>query len=171
MDPAIELGDRPIEIGDRRELFVDYLLIERMTDTALKLHEPVSGGVAIRLDRPWEGPANGPVTVLRHDDRYLMYYRSMTLTAGDDSGVLCVATSDDGATWTKPDLGLVGRAGESGTNVTAERSGKPMLMAAVWLDEGPDVPAHERIKALTSETLEGEKHTAFADPKGPKRLV
>jgi hypothetical protein len=164
MDPAID-------IGDRRELFVDDLLIERLDNAALKLHEPVSGGVAIRLDRSWEGPANGPVTVFWHDGRYLMYYRAMTLTTGDDSGVLCVATSDDGVTWVKPELGLVQRAGEVSTNVTAEDSGKPMLMAAVWLDEGPDVPAHERIKALMSETLEGEKHTAFADPKGPKRLV
>jgi hypothetical protein len=171
MDPAIDIGERPIDIGERRELFVDYLLIECMTDAALKLHEPVSGGVAIRLDQPWEGPANGPVTVFQHDGRYLMYYRAMTLTVGDDSGVLCVATSDDGATWVKPDFGLVERAGESATNVMVESSGTPMVMAAVWLDEGPGVPAHERIKALTSETLEGEKHTAFADPKGPKRLV
>jgi hypothetical protein len=33
------------------------------------------------------------------------------------------------------------------------------------------VPDCERIKALASETVDGEKHTAFKDPKGPKRLV
>ena len=58
-----------IDIGDRRELFVDNLLIDRMERTSLRLHEPVSGGVAIEIDRPWEGPANG---------RYLLYYRGMT---------------------------------------------------------------------------------------------
>ena len=164
MEPAIH-------IGDRRELFVDHLLIEHLTGTALKLHEPVSGGIAIRLDRPWEGPANGPVAVFRHEGRFLMYYRAMTLGARDDSGVLCVASSDDGDTWTKPDLGLVARAGQGDTNVTVDDAGEPMLMAAVWLDERPGVPVAERIKALTSETLAGEKHTAFKDPKGPKRLV
>jgi hypothetical protein len=164
MEPAIH-------IGDRRELFVDHFLIEGLTGVALKLHEPISGGIAIRLDRPWEGPANGPVAVFRHDGRYLMYYRAMTLGANDDSGVLCVATSDDGDTWTKPNLGLVERAGQGHTNVTVDEAGTPMLMAAVWLDEGPGVPVAERIKALTSETLAGEKHTAFKDPKGPKRLV
>jgi hypothetical protein len=79
------------DIGDRRQLFVDSRLIERMDKVSLRLHEPVSGGVAIKLDRPWEGPANGGISVLRHGDRYLMYYRAMTLKKGDDTGVLCVA--------------------------------------------------------------------------------
>ena len=70
-----------IDIGTRRELFVDTLLIDRMDQVSLRLHEPVSGGVAIGIDRPWEGPANGPSAVFEHDGRYLMYYRGMTLAA------------------------------------------------------------------------------------------
>ena len=61
-----------IDIGTRRELFVDTLLIDRMDQVSLRLHEPVSGGVAIGIDRPWEGPANGPSAVFEHDGRYLM---------------------------------------------------------------------------------------------------
>ena len=48
----------PIQIGSRRELFVDRTLIERLDGAFLKLHEPVSGGTAIRIDKPSEGPAN-----------------------------------------------------------------------------------------------------------------
>ena len=40
----------PMTIGSRRELFVDRLLIERLDNAHLTLHEPVSGGVAIRID-------------------------------------------------------------------------------------------------------------------------
>ena len=51
-EPAIEKN--PLNLGSRRELFVDRLLIDRLDNTHLKLHEPVSGGVAIEIDKPWE---------------------------------------------------------------------------------------------------------------------
>ena len=159
-----------IDIANRRELFVDMLLIDRLENTHLKLHEPVSGGVAIGIDRPWEGPANGPQAVFEHAGRYLMYYRGMTFEPGDESGVLCVAVSNDGVTWEKPDLSLVDRAGRRDTNICTDESG-PLPMATPWLDTRPGVPQTERIKAIASEPLSGEKHTAFADPKGPKRLA
>jgi len=158
------------DIGDRRELLVDRWLIERMEGVSLRLHEPVSGGVAIKLDKPWEGPANFGYCVLRCGDRYLMYYRAMTLKKGDDTGVLCVATSSDGITWKKPALGFVEFSGRRDTNIAATESGKP-LWSTPWIDARPGVPENERIKALHSEPLSGEKHTAYADPKGPKRLV
>jgi hypothetical protein len=158
------------DIGDRRQLFIDSQLIDWMDKVSLRLHEPVSGGIAIKLDRPWEGPANGGISVLRHGDRYLMYYRAMTLKKGDDTGVLCVATSNDGITWTKPALGLVERDGRRDTNIAATESGEP-LMSTPWFDSCPGVPENERTKAFHSEPLSGEKHTAYLDPKGPKRLV
>lgn len=157
-----------LAIGERRELFVDQYLIERLENTALRLHEPVSGGVAIRYDRPWEGPVIGGTCVLPYRGRYLMYYGTMQI--GDENYVLCVATSDDGATWNKPALGLVERSGHRDTNLVADENGQPFSVVP-WLDTRPGVPEDERIKALHSEPLSGEAHTAFRDPKGPKRLV
>jgi len=148
-------------IADRRQLFVDRSLIERMDGASLKLHEPVSGGAAIRIDKPWEGPANMGFSVLRHGGRYLMYYRAMTLAPGDD-GTVCVATSDDGVNWTKPKLGLIERAGSRDNNVVGQVG---------WLDTRPGVRADECIKAFNSEPLSGRKHTPYAEPPGPKRLV
>ena len=158
-----------IEIADRRQLFVDRSLIERMDGLSLKLHEPASGGVAIRLDKPWEGPVNFGHAILRVGGRFLMYYRGMTLDE-DDTGVSCVATSHDGVEWTKPELGLVERAGNRDTNIIADEAGRP-LSVTPWLDTRPGVPENERIKAVHSQPLSGEKHTPFRDPKGPKRLV
>jgi len=157
-------------LGDRRELFVETSLLESLDQVALRLHEPVSGGVAIRIDRPWEGEANGPSTIIRHAGRYLLYSRAMGLAPDQLSGVLCVATSEDGINWTKPELGLVEHDGHNDTNIVADPDGTA-LMVVPWLDSRPGVPADERIKALHSEPLSGEAHTAFADPGGPKRLV
>ena len=83
----------PVDIGSRRELFVDDLLIDRLDNTQLKLHEPVSGGVAIRIDKPWEGVTFGG-SVLHHRGRYLLYYSASPVE--DDVDALCVATSEDG---------------------------------------------------------------------------
>lgn len=93
----------------------------------------------------------------------------MTLHPGDESGVLCVAVSDDGVTWEKPELGLIARAGCQATNIVSA-AGQP-FMAMPWLDTRPGVSEDERVKAIVSEPLSGDAHTAFAEPAGPKRLV
>jgi hypothetical protein len=69
-----------LQLGSRRELFVDHVLIERLDKAALKLHEPVSGGVAIRIDKPWEGPMNFGSTVIHHRGSYPL---TGILPAGD----------------------------------------------------------------------------------------
>lgn len=163
-------GGEFTDIADRRQLFVDQALIDQMDRVSLRLHEPTSGGIAIRLDKPWEGPANFGYVVLRRDGQYLMYYRAMTLRPEDKSGVLCVATSEDGVTWTKPALGLVEHAGSRNTNIVADETGQG-FMPTPWLDTRPGVPQNERIKAIASQPLSGKQHTAFDDPQGPKRLV
>lgn len=159
-----------VDLGSRRELFVDGFLIERMENTTLKLHHPVSGGVAIKLDKPWEGPANAGIAVFCHVGRLLMYYRAMTVNQGDVSGRLGVAVSEDGVTWEKPNLGSVEYDGRKDTNIVTDDAGNA-LMVIPWLDTRPGVPESQRIKAFYSEAVSGEEHTAFRDPRGPKRLV
>jgi hypothetical protein len=159
----------PLPLGDRRELFVDRVLIDRLEGLSLKLHEPVPSGRMVGIDKPWEGPINGPSVLFLFEGRYHAYYRGMTLRPDDDSGRLCVAVSEDGVNWTKPELGLVAWEGRNDTNIVAfeGRSG----MVSPWLDTRPGVPAGERIKAIASEPLAGGAHTAFMDPAGAKRLV
>jgi hypothetical protein len=140
-----------------------------MDKVSLKLHEPVTGGVAIKLDKPWEGPANLGYSVLQYGDRYLMYYRAMTLKLkkGDDSAILCVAISNNGITWTKPSLGLVEHAGQRDTNIVADETGEPLApMAGPWVDTRPGIPTDERIKTLHTERL-----TRGQQKWGPRRLV
>jgi hypothetical protein len=163
---------QPLNIADTRQLFVDRGLIDRLENTVLKLHEPVSGGVAIRIDRPWEGAANLGMSVFPYGGGYRMYYRGLSLNSGEMRAVLCVAVSEDGLSWIKPALGRVGQGGRRDANIIADEAGQP-LMLSPWLDSRPGVPEAERIKGVTSEPVknEGENQAVFADQRGPQRLV
>jgi hypothetical protein len=155
-------------------LFVDRLLIDRLANTHLRLHEPVSGGVAIRIDRPWEGPANFGMSVIQCGGRYLMYYRGWSLgDAQDQNGIGCVAESHDGREWTKPVLNRVANPAWRDSNIIATDDGIPAFAfpCAPWVDTRPGVPENERIKLVKSEPVSGARHTAMIDPAGPKRLV
>ncbi len=165
---------KSIDIGDTRELFVDYRLIDRLENARLTLHEPVSAGAAIRIDRPWEGPANFGMSVIRQGGRFLMYYRGWADLEDDGNGVGCVAVSEDGgASWTKPALNLFRNPGREDNNIIVADTGQAELSFpfAPWVDTRPGVPDSERIKGITSEPVSGEKHTAMRDPGGPKRMV
>ena len=164
-----------INIGDRRELFVDLVLIERLAGASLRLHEPVSEGIVIENDKPWEGPGNFGMSVIDIDHRLLMYYRGWSLKdEADQNGVGCVAESlDGGATWIKPALNGVTKPEWPDNNIITTDDGVPRFAfpCAPWVDTRPGVPADERIKMVQSEPVSGEKHSAMRDPAGPKRLV
>ncbi len=163
-----------IHLGDRRELFVDRMLIDRLDGASLRLHEPVSAGIAIQIDRPWEGVANCGMSVIDVGDRLLLYYRAFPDDPNEDNGYGCVAESvDGGATWRKPVLNIVRKPQWPDNNVVAIDDGQPRFSfpIAPWVDTRPGVPENERVKMLESVPLSGERHTAMHDPAGPKRLV
>ncbi len=143
----------PIEIGGRRELFVDRALIESMRGVELRLHEPRPAGVALRLDRPWEGVVSTYVTVLKDADRYRMYYRGRPSTSRGDGTeeareVSCVAESHDGVRWTRPDLGFHEVSGTRDNNVFLVEPRTVTHNFCPFLDARPGVPANERYKAV-----------------------
>jgi hypothetical protein len=160
----------PIDIGSRRELFIDRHLIDTLDGTTLRLHEPVSGGVAIRIDKPWEkGPGTGGYAFVIPGKPLRLYYRAIAEESVEVER-LCVATSVDGVTWKKPSLGLVEYGGHRNNNILADEEGRPLLVAP-WLDTRPGVPPGERIKAFYVEGSDGKRQTYLFDPKSPKRLV
>ena len=66
----------PVDIGSRRELFVDQALIERHGGGAeLQLHHPVPREIAMTFEKPWEGNASGYPTVFQDGHLFRMYYR------------------------------------------------------------------------------------------------
>lgn len=63
----------PVDIGSRRELFVDRLLVEELKNTRLMLHTPQ---LAPPVSPP--RPSGHYATVLKAADRFQFYYRGDT---------------------------------------------------------------------------------------------
>ncbi|NUQ61279.1 MAG: hypothetical protein HUU20_02255 [Pirellulales bacterium] len=136
------------EIGSRRELFVDRYLIQRLDGVQLKLHSPQPAGVALRLDRPWEGAYSGYFTVIKDGPKYRMYYRGLpVLQDGSEAETTCYAQSDDGISWNRPNLGLYEVCGTKQNNVVLHGHAPASHNFSPFLDSKPGVPASERFKA------------------------
>lgn len=157
---AFRLGDAAggtIQIGSRLELFVDDYLVERFDGTALKLHEPVPAGVALRFDHPWEGAFSGYITVIQDGGLFRMYYRGLPKAGRDGSPdeVTCYAESRDGIEWVKPKLGLFEVRGTRDNNVVLAGQAPFSHNFSPFLDTRPGVPSGERYKAVAGVSKGG----------------
>ena len=126
-----------IDIGSRRELFVDRFLIDRMDGVALALEKPRDEGIAVKFDRPWEGAFCGYATVLKDGEHFRVYYRGLPGAGkdGSDAEVTCVAESRDGMDWVKPELGPLRARGEQGEQHRPGRHGA--VLAQLLPDDRP----------------------------------
>ncbi len=145
---------KPVEIGTRLELFVDDLLVERMTGVAFRLHAPVRQAPA---KSPL--PSGGYGTIIKDGDLYRAYYR--TDIPGYDKGrygernadnepneITCYAESRDGIEWTFPDLGITKIQSSKGGNVILARQAPFTHNFTPFLDTRPGVAPDARYKAL-----------------------
>lgn len=142
----------PIDLGNRRELFVDRFLIETMENVDLRLAQPRRAEVVLKFDQPWEY-ASGFVTVIKDANIYRMYYRGGRKGADgkydNDGEVTCYAESRDGISWVKPKLGLHAFGERKDTNIVVGIGGHRVSHNfAPILDSRPGVPANERYKAV-----------------------
>jgi len=155
------------DIGNRRELFVDTFLIDRMDGAALKLHPPTFAGIVGQRDYPWEGPFCYTYATVIHDgDLYRLYYRGTPGEVADGAAaeVTCYAESTDGVHWTKPMLGLFEVEGTRENNVVVANAAPATHNFAPFVDTKPGVPAEERYKALG--LAEGGGLAGFVSPDG-----
>ncbi len=147
----------PLDLGSRRELFVDRFLTESLRGAELRLHEPRDEGSVLKFDAPWEGEHCGYSTVIRDGTRLRLYYRGMPAGVKDGTGgeVTCVAESDDGLRWTKPSLGLFEVHGTKNNNVVLANDPPFSHNFSPLFDPRPDCPAGERYKALAGISKTG----------------
>lgn len=147
-----------VNIGSRRELFVDPLLIDRLSgEAALRLARPHDEGIVIPFDRPWEGAFCGYVTVLHDNDLYRAYYRGLPVAGADGSAaeVTCYAESQDGIRWTKPILRLFEVAGNRDNNVILAGLAPFSHNFSPLIDSRPGVQGEQRYKALAGTSKTG----------------
>ncbi|MGE0761510.1 MAG: hypothetical protein AB7O38_31140, partial [Pirellulaceae bacterium] len=167
--PAAASGDSPpIELGSRRELFVDDFLIDRTQNVRYELARPRDEGVALKFDRPWEGAFCGYCTVMAVDGKFRVYYRGLPTAQSDGSAreSTCVAFSDDGIHWSKPELGLFSVDDTTKNNVVLSQAAPFTHNFSPFLDERPGVPATERFKAVAGVMSSGL--ALYASPDGLK---
>lgn len=143
-----------VDIGNRRELFVDHELVESLDGVSLRLHQPRNAGPAIQFDRPWEGKFSAYATVLDDNGLFRMYYRGLPEAGGKVDAVTCYAESRDGVNWTKPNLGLFEIQDTRDNNVVIAKNAHARGFSP-FIDTRPGVPANERYKAIAGVETKG----------------
>ncbi|MCE5348116.1 MAG: hypothetical protein LLG13_17770 [Bacteroidales bacterium] len=135
----------PIIIQDKRELFIDDFLIEKLNNLDMRLGTPVSAGVALKFNEPWEGKFCTYISIINDGNIYRMYYRGSSKFE-----VTCYAESTDGINWVKPKLRLYEVDGTLDNNVIMIDTKKKRIThnMSVLYDSGEGIPAGERFKAV-----------------------
>ena len=139
-----------LDIGNQRELFIDYYLISKLIDTKLVLHEPQDKGEVIRFDKPWEGPFCAYFTIIKENEKFKLFYRG-TPKAGADGNkgeVTCYAESKDGINWKKPNIGIYEIMGTRENNVILANDAPFSHNFSPFLDTKPNIPVNEKFKAV-----------------------
>jgi hypothetical protein len=160
----IEPGDKnTYEIGNRRELFVDDFLIDGLGGSAeRRLHHPAPQEIVLKLDKPWEGETSAYFSLVKDEDRYLLYYRGYAGT-GSAGQVCCVAESTDGIHFTRIEAGLFEFEGSKANNIVWKGVGGHNFTP--FRDPNPAAPADERFKAM-GYSHQGKGLGVFASPDG-----
>lgn len=165
-----------IDIGSRRELFVDHHLIENLDGARLELRHPTPREVAVSHDKPWEGNGTGYHSIFKDGDRYRMYYCTYHFEVEPKRlqtvkrSFLCYAESDDGVHWRKPELGLHEFEGSRKNNIVLAphaigHSTVDPAHSSVFKDPNPKAAEEARYKAI----IRGKQHLgllAFQSPDG-----
>lgn len=164
---AVPTDGKPIvEIGSRRELFVDDFMVDALSGgTERRLHHPVPREVIMYFGdkgKPWEENI-AYATVIRDGDRVLMYYSARFdsfFKHGERSEkpgsrqYACVLESADGIHFTRPNLGIhdISWLFPPGTDTKDNNVMLPWRATAhnfsPFLDTRLDVPPEQRFKAI-----------------------
>lgn len=149
--PLFSLSDPTdvLDIGSRRELFVDRLPIDTMAGTELRLHAPIPAGKVLEFNEPWEGRYVGYITVFADGGLFRMYYRGLPVSGADgsDNEQTCYAESRDGVRWEKPNVAVYDMDGVP-NNIVLKQMTPFSHNFSPFLDTRPGIPSSERYKAL-----------------------
>ncbi|MFT5471460.1 MAG: hypothetical protein ACI8UO_006594 [Verrucomicrobiales bacterium] len=167
----------PVDIGSRRELFLDDLLIGELKGVELKLHEPK---LLPKVSPP--RPSGHYATMMKDGDTFRFYYRGDKVPGmhwrngwGDyhANEVTLYAKSKDGITWTEPDLGVYEIDSMPKGNVVLDVTDDTFLVThnfSPFVDARPGVPDNERYKALGGGRYPAENWGAWKTPDERAKL-
>lgn len=146
-----------INIGSRREVCWDEMLIDTADGVEVQMHRPQYKGVALELDELWEGNGSGGYgCVLQENSTIRLYYRGLvfpSMTKGriipGNTAVWCLAESKDGKHFHRVPLEMERYAGRIDNNIIplpedARKKGSQYI----FRDTNPACPSDEQYKAL-----------------------
>jgi hypothetical protein len=151
-----------LDIGNRRQVFVDRQFLANAKDVELVVHPPrKTGERTVVPDRPWErGDLGCYSTVLKVGETYHMWYASHP--------GFCYARSKDGIKWEKPSLGLAEFEGSRDNNIVLGHGAggidKLSTEGVVFYD--PKAPEDQKFRCATRISDELKDTVVFSSPDG-----
>ena len=133
-----------IDIGSRKQLFIDNKWFASQQGMALTMNPPDKREVVIQPERPWDAHSiAGYSTVLEHQGKCLMWYDAISNLPSETNHYrsICYAESEDGLTWTRPDVNLFEWEGIKQNNIVM-----PGCNGGIMVD--PNGPDEHRFKGL-----------------------
>ena len=168
---AFAWAQAPLDVGDRRQVFIDGCLMDKSEDIELVVHNPHrTGQIVLKCDRPWEERLGQYHCVLKDGDTYHMWYTFYGRADKDAPVVrsIAYARSRDGIIWEKPDLGLVEVYGTRKNNIVLGHGFAGIKGAThgcmVFLD--PKAPAEQRFRLVSNPEELGKSLQIFSSPDG-----
>jgi hypothetical protein len=167
-EPAKPPGS-PHKLGGNKHLFIDDWLTAEKHNVVLTVNPPERKGLALIADKPWErGGLTSYANVLWDHlaKEYRMYYVPIVVQGGQ-RWCLALASSRDGITWEKPELGVIERDGTKKNNIVIEMQRE----GTVIID--PHAPPQRQYAFLSSDR---DGMVLFTSPDGvhftqhPQRL-
>jgi len=151
-----------LDIGERRQVFVDDRFFAAASNVTLVVHPPRKTGERTLVpDRPWEqGGFDAYCSVLYAEGAYHLWYPTR---AG-----ICYARSRDGIRWDKPALGLAEYAGSRSNNIVLGRGagGIERCSAEGMVFYDPTAPLDQRFRYATRLSDELKDTVVFSSPDG-----
>lgn len=145
-------NDKVIQLGSKREIFIDHYLIDKLTGSHIIMHKPHDEGIVMYFDKPWEGLFCGYCTIIKDKEQYRFYYRGWPDISG--SQYTCYAESKDGINWNKPNLGLCEINGSKRNNILLDTEPETHNFSP-FLDSNPDARPDQKFKALGGSSKSG----------------
>lgn len=145
-----------MDIGSRKQLFLDYKFIESAEGVRLVMNPPYrTGEILIKPDAPWEsGMVIGSYSsVIQENGKVRVWYDVLGTEHKPNQNPefmgVAYAESADGIHFEKPRLGIVEYNGSRQNNLVFPTDITKLAVGggSVWIDENPACPAAERYKS------------------------
>jgi hypothetical protein len=166
IDTDINSLNSIIPLGNRREIFVDHYLLEKLDGVQIIKHVPVDEGPVFSFDKPWEGIFSAYCTIIKDGSLFRAYYRGLPVSGmdGSDEESTCIAESADGIHWHKPDIDLYYYDGSIKNNIVLAGESPASHNFSPFLDVNPSAPVDQRYKAVAGTEKTGL--ILYASPDG-----